>query len=75
MQHLLPESCFCFLGVGSKEPVNYALRKAAADLTQFDDFDEVSSRFFDNALDMFQEAVKACTASSVSNPLALPSGE
>ncbi len=42
------------LGVGSKEPVNYALRKAAADLTQFDDFDEVSSRFFDNALDMFR---------------------
>ncbi len=42
------------LGVASKEPVNYALRKAATDLTQFDDFDEVSGWFFDNALDMFR---------------------
>lgn len=41
------------LGVASKEPVNYALRKAATDLTQFADFHEVSGWFFDGALDMF----------------------
>lgn len=38
------------LGVASKEPVNYALRKAATDLTQFSDFDEVSDWFFDLSL-------------------------
>ncbi len=42
------------LGVASKEPVNYALRHAAADLTQFDDFDEITGRFMDGALDMFR---------------------
>lgn len=42
------------LGVAGKEPVNYALRHAAADLTQFSDFDEVKGRFMDGALDMFR---------------------
>lgn len=41
------------LGVASKEPVNYALRNAAADLTQFSDFEEVTGRFLDGALNMF----------------------
>ena len=42
------------LGVASKEPVNYALRNAAADLTQFADFDQVAGRFMDGSLDMFR---------------------
>lgn len=42
------------LGVASKEPVNYALRNAAADLTQFEDFQEITGRFMDGALDMFR---------------------
>ncbi len=42
------------LGVASKEPVNYALRNAAADLTQFTDFDEVTGRFMEGSLDMFR---------------------
>ena len=33
------------LTAGQSEPVNYALRNAAEDLTQFADFDEVISRF------------------------------
>jgi len=41
------------LGVASKEPVNYALRNAAADLTQFGDFNDITDRFMDHALDMF----------------------
>ncbi len=31
-------------------PVNYAMRGATADLTQFDDFEEVTKRFFPSAL-------------------------
>ncbi|HBA51186.1 MAG TPA: ABC transporter substrate-binding protein [Lachnospiraceae bacterium] len=42
------------LGVASKEPVNYALRNATTDLTQFDDFEEVTGRFMDGSLDMFR---------------------
>lgn len=42
------------LGVASREPVNYALRHAAADLTQFGDFEEVTGRFLDGSLDMFR---------------------
>ncbi len=42
------------LGVASKEPVNYALRNAAADLTQFPDFDQVTGRFMEGSLDMFR---------------------
>lgn len=42
------------IGVAGKEPVNYALRKAVTDLTQFADFNDVSGWFFDGALDMFR---------------------
>ena len=38
------------LQLGNSEPVNYAVRGAAYDLTQFDDFDEVVSRFRESAL-------------------------
>lgn len=42
------------LGVAGKEPVNYALRNATADLSQFEDFGEVAGRFLDGSLDMFR---------------------
>ncbi|MCM1224487.1 MAG: extracellular solute-binding protein, partial [Lachnospiraceae bacterium] len=42
------------LGVAGKEPVNYALRHAAADLTQFEDFEDITGWFMDGALDMFR---------------------
>ena len=38
------------LGVARTEPVNYAIRGAAVDLTQFEDFNEVSKRFSEQAL-------------------------
>jgi ABC-type glycerol-3-phosphate transport system substrate-binding protein len=38
------------LGQNSADPVNYALRDAMADLTQFPDFQEVASRFAPSAL-------------------------
>lgn len=41
------------LGVAGKEPVNYALRHAVADLTQFDDFDSVRDWFYKDALTQF----------------------
>lgn len=41
------------LNVAGKEPVNYALRNAAADLTQFEDFNEVRSWFYKEALKQF----------------------
>ncbi|MFC5467039.1 extracellular solute-binding protein [Lederbergia graminis] len=36
--------------VGEDIPINYAMRNAAADLTQFDDFEEVTKRFRESAL-------------------------
>ena len=33
------------------EPVNYAIRSAAYDLTQFDDYEEIAKRFNDSALE------------------------
>jgi len=36
--------------VGEDIPINYAMRNASADLTQFSDFEEVISRFRDSAL-------------------------
>ncbi len=36
--------------IGNDLPVNFAMRNAAADLTQFADFDEVSSRFRESAV-------------------------
>lgn len=41
------------LGVGGKEPINYALRNAVTDLTQFEDFEEVRERFQEDALVQF----------------------
>ena len=38
------------LSVGSWFPVNYAMRNAVEDLTQFDDFEEVVAPFYDSAL-------------------------
>jgi len=36
--------------IGEDVPVNYAMRSAAADLSTFDDFEEVATRFRDSAL-------------------------
>ncbi|MCR4727704.1 MAG: extracellular solute-binding protein [Lachnospiraceae bacterium] len=41
------------LNVAGIEPMNYALRNAVADLTQFDDFEEVKSWFYSEAFDQF----------------------
>ena len=41
------------LNVAGVEPVNYALRNAVVDLTQFDDFDEVREWFHKDALVQF----------------------
>ena len=38
------------LQMGNSEPVNYAVRGAAYDLTRFADFDEVAGRFRDSAM-------------------------
>ena len=38
------------LSLGSWFPVNYAMRNAAEDLTQFEDFDEVVKPFYESAL-------------------------
>ena len=41
------------LNLGGVEPVNYALRNAVVDLTQFEDFDEVRGWFHEDALTQF----------------------
>ena len=41
------------LNVAGVEPINYALRNAVVDLTQFEDFDEVRGWFHDEALTQF----------------------
>ncbi len=41
------------LNTGNDTPVNYGLRNAVLDLTQFDDFDEVAQRFYPSALTAF----------------------
>ena len=38
------------LGIESSAPINFAMRNAALDLTQFDDFEEVAQRFHKSAL-------------------------
>lgn len=38
------------LGVDNSTPVNYALRKASADLTKFEGYEEVSKQFYESAL-------------------------
>lgn len=42
------------LNVAGKEPVNYALRNAVADLTQFEDYEEVTSWFHEEATKQFE---------------------
>lgn len=42
------------LNTGNDTPVNYGLRNAVLDLTQFDDFEEVADRFYDSALTAFE---------------------
>lgn len=42
------------LQIGEDVPVNYAMRSAAADLTQFADFEDVASRFRDSALEPYR---------------------
>ena len=42
------------LQVDQVEPVDFAFRGAAYDLTQFDDFDEIAARFPANAFDAFE---------------------
>jgi len=41
------------LNVAGKEPINYALRNAVADLTQFEDFEEIKGWFHECAFDQF----------------------
>ncbi|MBQ8639444.1 MAG: extracellular solute-binding protein [Lachnospiraceae bacterium] len=41
------------LNTGNDTPVNYGLRNAVLDLTQFEDFEEVASRFNESALTAF----------------------
>ena len=38
------------MGLGNNIPVNYAMRNAVYDLSQFDDFDEITPRFKDSAM-------------------------
>ena len=38
------------LNTGNDTPVNYGLRNAVLDLTQFEDFDEITERFADSAM-------------------------
>lgn len=40
--------------IGEDVPVNYAMRGAAADLTKFDDFEEVVTRFRDSGLEPYR---------------------
>ncbi|HIW32936.1 MAG TPA: extracellular solute-binding protein, partial [Candidatus Paenibacillus intestinavium] len=40
--------------LGEDIPVNYAMRDAAADLTKFDDFDEVATRFRDSGIEPYK---------------------
>ncbi len=42
------------LTIGQGEPVNYALRNAVEDLKQFEDFDEIFSRFYESAYEPFK---------------------
>lgn len=42
------------LQLGNSEPVNYAVRGAAYDLTRFDDYEEVASRFRQSAMTPYE---------------------
>lgn len=38
------------MGLGNSIPVNYAMRSAVYDISQFDDFEDVATRFMDSAM-------------------------
>ncbi len=42
------------LSVGAGEPVNYALRNASVDLTQFDDLDEVLADYYESSYEAYK---------------------
>jgi len=42
------------MGLGNSIPVNYAMRNAVYDLSQFEDFDEVATRFMESAMVPFE---------------------
>lgn len=42
------------MGLGNSIPVNYAMRSAVYDISQFDDFEEVTTRFKDSAMVPFE---------------------
>lgn len=42
-----------YLGMGQNQPVEYALRNAVVDLTQFEDINEITERFYDDSLTSF----------------------
>ena len=42
------------MGLGNSIPVNYAMRTAAYDISQFEDFDTVTDRFYDSAMVPFE---------------------
>ncbi len=42
------------MGLGNSIPVNYAMRNAVYDISQFDDFEEVADRFKDSAMVPFE---------------------
>lgn len=43
-----------YLGMAQSDPVEYALRHAVVDLSEFDDFEEVSKRFYSDSMTSFQ---------------------
>jgi ABC-type glycerol-3-phosphate transport system substrate-binding protein len=46
------------LGVGATDPINYAIRGAVVDMSQFEGYDEVMSRFNKNAVIPYQYTYK-----------------
>lgn len=42
-----------YLGMGQNQPVEYALRHAVVDLSEFDDIDEITERFYEDSLTSF----------------------
>lgn len=46
-----PDAC---MGLSSASPGEFAIRNAVADLSQFDDFEDVTKRFYPQSLDLFR---------------------
>lgn len=53
--------------MGEDIPVNYAMRNATADLSQFPDFEEISGRFRESGLTPYRynDGVYALSSSSI----------